>query len=607
MRTCLRALSLCLAAMIALVALPGTALAVSQRSVELDAKLVEIDLAAGNTHPLNGVVLPSGASQKIVWSSSNRAVASVSSAGLITAYRIGRATVSARPATRSAWTRATVVVTDSLSPSAISLNAYSLNLRVGGTFQLTSTVAPDSAIQTLAFTTTKGSVAQVSADGLITARKAGTAIIRAVSTRNGAIRRSVVVRVKNLPLPTRLTIPPSATTIERGETLQLSDTVSPASANPSVAWASSDRSVATVDQDGLVTTKKVGSARIRVRSKVRPSVYATRTIKVVDTKTVTGVVIDAGDSVLLEGGRVTFFARVLPDTASQAVTWESDNPAVADVSDGVVTGYSQGTATITVTADQKTTQQRVVVLDATPVRELPEQITAVSGIRENLAKIAAVKDYAVGQVDALRLTGAISSTEATSRKKILLRAFDMASIPWMSSRAVLYWSDHNKRYLKNVVYYGLPYTQYNRTFNVAKAVSKRYFVKQSGNSYYNAYLKDRYYPGNDCSSFVSMSYWGLGTSRSYLRSDDMKISSAYKTVATKAKSGGYLNLRPGDMFIRNGHVAMFLYYTNSVRNQVMIIQQGGLDYLNTVACTIKPLSFYSADSHYVARRLKGFA
>jgi hypothetical protein len=99
-----------------------------------------------------------------------------------------------------------------------------------------------------------------------------------------------------------------------------------------------------------------------------------------------------------------------------------------------------------------------------------------------------------------------------------------------------------------------------------------------------------------------MRVWGLGNARSYLRSGDMKASSAYKTVATRTRGDGYLNLRPGDMFIRDGHVAMFLYYTNSVRNQVMIIQQGGMDYMKPLALLYQAAFLYSTDARTLARR-----
>ena len=606
MRKRILALSLGLALILIFTGSVG-ALALSQKNVQLDTSLALIDLADGDTFQLTGKVLPDGASQKMVWHSSNKSVATVSSDGLVTALRVGSASIGARPATKSAWTKATVKVTDSLSPTGITLNVPSLNLRIGSTYKLTATVVPDTAIQTLAWVSGKSSVASVSSEGLVTAKREGTAVIRAASTRNSAIVRRIVVKVKRLPMPAKLTITPATTTLRLDDTLQLSYTVSPTAADPSVHWSISDRAVATVDQTGLVTPKKAGSVRIRVRSTVRTSVYTIRTIKVVDPKAVTKVVIDPGDSVLLEGGFLTLTARVLPEICDQDVTWSSNNKQVATVDDdGVVRGGKPGSATITASAGGKSATQRVVVLDETPVQVVPAQITSPDGIHENLAKIDDVLRYATQQVSALQVTGEISSAEATARKTILLNAFRMARFPWLSARTVAYWQG-SARYQKNVVYYGLPYTQTNRNYNVAKSLSAGAFKLLSGDDYYTATLPDKTYPGNDCSSFVSISHWGLGSGSSYLRSWEMKSSSAYRTIATLSKTSGYLSLRPGDFFVRNGHVAMFLYYTNSLRSRIMIVQQGGLDALNTVACTIKPLTYYSADAQYIARRKKSFS
>lgn len=606
MRKRVLALSLGLA-LILISICPAGALAVSQRSVVLDQKLVEIDLADGNTYQLNGTVLPDGASQNMVWRSSDRTVATVSSGGLITAHRIGTTTVGARPSTKSAWTRATVVVTDRLSPETITLNVPSLTIRIGGTYPLTAAVVPDTAVQTLTWVSSNSSVASVSQDGLVTAKREGKAVIRASSTRNSNVYRRIAVTVKRLPLPAKLSIVTPSTTLRLGGTLLLACQVSPSTADPSVHWSASDRAVATVDQSGLVTPKKAGTVRIRARSTARKSVMKTITLKIVDPKAVTRVVIDPGDSVLLEGGKITLSARALPDTCDQDISWSSNNTAVATVDeDGTVRGVKPGSATITASAGGKSATQRVVVLDDTPVQTIPAQITAVDRINENLAKIDDVLRYATAQVDALRVSGEISSAEATARKTILLNAFRMARFPWLTTRTVAYWQG-GTRYRKNVVYYGLPYTQTNRKYNVARSLNAGAFKKLGSDDYYTATLPDKTYPGNDCSSFVSMSQWGLGTGRSFLRSWEIKSSGAYKTIATKSNASRYMNLRPGDIFVRDGHVAMFLYYTNSLRSRIMIVQQGGLDALNTVACTIKPLTYYSADSRYIARRKKSFA
>ena len=407
------------------------------------------------------------------------------------------------------------------------------------------------------------------------------------------------------PSPRKITVSPVVCRIEKGETLQLVALVEPLGASKSVRWLTNDRRIAEVDQKGLVKAKKTGTFKIKVSSRVKPSIYKILTMKVKDTKTVTGVVIENDGSALLVGTSLTLTARVLPATASQEVTWESDKPEVADVSPaGVVTGYALGSATITVRAGKKSAQQRVMVLDVGPVSTLPAQVTfsIPEAIRENLAKIDEIKRFALAQIDQLNVT----NSEKTSRRKTIENAFTMASIPWLSNRPVRYWQG-TSRYAANTVYYGLPYTQRNRTFNVSKSLRTGAFKKLPGDEFYTAQLKDVYYPGNDCSSFVSMSIWGTGSSYSYLRSRNIIKYTVYKTIATKTSTSGYQKLRPGDLFVRDGHVAMFLYFTDSCRSRVMIIQQGGLNTLNTVACTIKPLSYYSGDKRYMARRRKSYA
>ena len=596
-----------LAAILVLLAEAGASGAIRPVRAALDASLVLIDLADRSTHQLTGSVLPQGASQSMAWKSYNTKVATVSKTGLVTGRAIGTTAVAVRPASRSNWTKATVRVTDSLAPDTIRLSASRLNLLIGSTGLLTAEAGPDTAITTIRWWSSKTSVALVTPDGQVLARKAGTAVVRAISTRNPALYASALVTVKNLPPPVRLTITPASAKIERGEKLQLSVAVSPPEANLSLRWYTNNPAVATVGKTGLVSAKKVGKFKVKAVSRIKPTVKQIRSYEVVDTKTVTGVVIESDESVLLAGGTLQLRAGVLPPTASQAVSWTSSNPAVATVSEaGFVTAVSLGSTTVTAAASGKYAKQRVVVMDAAPVTELPAQVTSADGISLNLAKIDAVQRYAVEQVDALRAAGVIPKSEADARKLIIVWAFRMARFPWMSARNVRYWSG-DSLYQKNVVYYGIPYTQTNRVYNTSNIVRSGAFKLLGDDAFHTAYMVDRRYPGNDCSSFVSMSYWGLGSSYSYLRSRNMLDSSVYKTVAMRSKPTAYLNLRPGDFFVRNGHVAMFLYYANSLRTRVMIIQQGGRNTLNTVGLFLKPISYYSADSRYIARRKRSFA
>ncbi len=606
MKTRTRALCLCLAAVI-LCALPVGALgAVKQQSVTLSTKLITIDLATGNTFHLTGSVYPSSASQKLSWRSGNTSIASISSSGLITAKKTGTVTVGATPSSIKNWTKATVKITDSSCPTSIALNVASLSLTVKSTSQLTATALPSTASQSVKWASNKTSVATVSSTGLVTAVGSGTALIRATSTRNSGKYRTIKVTVASLPKPTKLTLSPDTTKVEKGDTLQLSVTPTPSNANSTVNWTTSSSSIATVSSSGLVTAKSTGVVKIKATSKVNSSVYTIRTLQVVDTKTVTSVEIESDSTVMLVGSSLTLDAEVLPTTATQTVTWSSNNASVAAISSsGTVIGKAVGSTTITVKAGSKTDTLRIVVQKATPVTEEPSQVTSVSGINGNLSKLDDILRYATTQLDALYVSGAIDKDETTARKTILLNAFKMARFPWMSSKTISYYSGSGY-YRSNVVYFGIPYTQKNRTYNVEKLLSAGAFTKESSKAYYTANLPGGSYPGNDCSSFVSMCQWGLSTSYSALNSDAMKASSAYKTVASSSNKTGYLNMRPGDVLVKNGHALMFLYYGNSAKSQVMVIQQGGFNTLSTVSCDLKALTYYSGNSNYVARRKTSF-
>lgn len=64
----------------------------------------------------------------------------------------------------------------------------------------------------------------------------------------------------------------------------------------------------------------------------------------------TGVDLNKSTTSIAVGGTETLVATVSPANADdKSVSWESDDEDVATVEDGLVTGLSAGTATITVT------------------------------------------------------------------------------------------------------------------------------------------------------------------------------------------------------------------------------------------------------------------
>ena len=600
-----RALALCLLLMLALPA--HAAYAVTAQRAVLSKKTAVIDL--DDTLTLTARVYPAGASQDVVWKSGNNAIATVED-GVVTPKRAGRVKIGVRPAGAKAWSVCLVSIQNgetgggTVKPTRITLSRASLNLAIGDQETLTASITPSAAPQSVKWQSSNSSVALVTSGGVVTGRKAGSALIRATSTANTALHKTIRVTVGEAAsnAPTRLTLSPDTSVVGVGEKLTLTVTPEPASASASVVWASSNTGVLRV-QNGVLYGVRAGKATVRVRSKLDKTVYTDRQIVVQDPGKPASVAIREDDSYMNKGDTLSLHATVLPEAATQSVSWSSSKPTVAVVSSsGVVTARSEGRTVITVktSVGGLTDNIEITVLEDRRTTETPALTTAVSGIPSNLAKIDAIRVSAYGELESLVAKREISSSEKAQRKNILNDAFAMYRFPWMTSRPIRYWNG-DYYYTPGKVYYGVPYTQTKRTYNVMKLLEGR-FYQQSGNYYQATNMQDVIYPGNDCSSFVSMSIWGPNSASSFLNSTAMYGSPIYKTI-------GFNEMRPGDIMVRDGHVVMFLYYTDASKSSVMVIEQGGAgesEMPKTVACRLKKLSYYSASGRYIARRKSSF-
>lgn len=163
----------------------------------------------------------------------------------------------------------------------------------------------------------------------------------------------------------------------------LSATVSPAHAtNQSVTWTTSDATVATVTY-GVVTPVAPGTAMITATT-VDGGKSATAIVNVTDTAVpVTGVALDKHTLHLVAGGASdTLTATVSPyDATNQYVVWTTSDATVATVTYGVVTPVAPGTATITVTTDDGKFTASAAVNVATALLEplAPGLLTATAG------------------------------------------------------------------------------------------------------------------------------------------------------------------------------------------------------------------------------------
>ena len=122
------------------------------------------------------------------------------------------------------------------------------------------------------FKSSKKKVAVVDQNGLITIKAAGKTKI---TVKVGKKKRTLTLTVKDPTVPTRVVITASGPlTGKKGETVQLTATL-PAGTDSAIKWKSSNKKVASVNSNGLVTFKKPGKAKITataVRGKKKASV-----------------------------------------------------------------------------------------------------------------------------------------------------------------------------------------------------------------------------------------------------------------------------------------------------------------------------------------------
>lgn len=202
----------------------------------------------------------------MTWTSSDTSVASVDEVGLVTANKKGTATITVTTVDGSKTATCTVTVNEK-AVSGVSLDAESIELKLGKKKVLTCTVAPiDAQNKNVVWSSDNEKVATVSDGGLVTAVGGGEATIT-VKTEDGGFEAKCKVKV--VVDVDGITVSETSKEIKVGESFELSAKALPEDATealPELVWTSSDTDVATVDENGKVTAVGEGEAVISVAS-----------------------------------------------------------------------------------------------------------------------------------------------------------------------------------------------------------------------------------------------------------------------------------------------------------------------------------------------------
>lgn len=224
---------------------------------------------------LKAAVKPDNISmQDVIWTSSNPSVAAVNADGKVTPVSKGTTEITATSvldSSKSAKCFVTVNEAVKVPVTGININSYSLNLNVGYTIQLQTTVLPSNATtKAVIWTSSDTKVATVDQNGVITGVAKGAAYIIA-KTVDGGFTSTCMVNVGTSDTQvinvTGVTLNITNTTLNVGGTVTLVPSIIPTNATvKNVTWVSSNDSVVKVDQHGGVTAVSPGTAAIVVKT-----------------------------------------------------------------------------------------------------------------------------------------------------------------------------------------------------------------------------------------------------------------------------------------------------------------------------------------------------
>lgn len=231
-------------------------------------------------------------------------------------------------------------------PTRIYFSSSAESVRVNESKQLKPNIEPANRTFNLTWSINDTSVATVDQNGVLTGKREGYADLT-VMADNGQYAMLRIV-VSGVLKPNWVTITPSELELTEGDYRYLSASVSPPEAPQGVTWTSSNSSVATVSSTGKVTAVAPGYCLIQATTLTYNEYsYCSVTVKrkIVEP---TSVTLSPESAEIMEGESIKLTATLIPSNSETNLKWESDNPEIATVENGIVTGMAQGDCTITV-------------------------------------------------------------------------------------------------------------------------------------------------------------------------------------------------------------------------------------------------------------------
>ncbi|HIZ90486.1 MAG TPA: Ig-like domain-containing protein [Candidatus Mucispirillum faecigallinarum] len=265
--------------------------------IVLENNTAELDLNPlndSNTFQIKATVLPENLDanlKRITYLSDDTNVAEVDNQGLVTANSTGKTVITIKSdVSPEIYTELNITVVDTTpldTPSSIVLNISAVELDVNpaknrDSFQIETQVLPNELADNkkgVTYESNDVNTADVSLTGLVTAKKAGKAVITVTSTENSAVKATLNVTVNNT---TSEVVEVSDIQVDKQEiTLDLTDKVTDTitaaampieAANRLLIYSIEPATLASINNIGEITAKNTDKGTITIKSESNPDI-----------------------------------------------------------------------------------------------------------------------------------------------------------------------------------------------------------------------------------------------------------------------------------------------------------------------------------------------
>ena len=226
-------------------------------ATSLQVSVSKLTLKAGASRTFSAIAAPANTTDKVVYTSQNPSVATVNSAGKITAKAAGKTKITVTAGSK-VKTITVTVIKKAVKVKSLKMKKSALTMNKGTQSYVSYTVNPSGATTTLKWKSSNKNVAAVDQTGKIVAKKAGTATVTVTADgKKATVKVSVVDPCTSVKVQSTLTL-------KAGKSAKLKVTTTPKTTGQKASFKSGNKKVATVDSNGKVKALKKGTAKITV-------------------------------------------------------------------------------------------------------------------------------------------------------------------------------------------------------------------------------------------------------------------------------------------------------------------------------------------------------